>query len=301
MTVRVYRSTDAGAPELSGTAGTLIGVLDACLVDGYGSLAAAGWTKAFSGVNKAAYKQPATSNQFYLRVDDTGTTSARVVGYESMTDVDTGVAAFPTEAQVAGGLYCTKSSVASGLARAWIMVATDSMFYLYINQDGAVASTAAIMMAFGDITSYKADDAYQTLIIAGTAVAGSGNQFAKLSTTITEVESAHYLARDYTQFGSAKNVGKHSDLVKSKAADDMGRLGLTYPNPPDGGLYMAPVWIHEPSILRGLLPGIWNPLHTQPITHLDTFSGAGDLAGKTFLALNLIGTAQVFVETSDTW
>ena len=37
MTVRVYRSTDFGAPQLSGQVGTLIAILNACLVDGYGT------------------------------------------------------------------------------------------------------------------------------------------------------------------------------------------------------------------------------------------------------------------------
>ena len=37
-TVRYYASTMTGAPTLSGTAGALIGVLDACLVNGFGSV-----------------------------------------------------------------------------------------------------------------------------------------------------------------------------------------------------------------------------------------------------------------------
>lgn len=36
--VKVFKSTDAGAPALSGTAGALIAVLDACLVNGYSLL-----------------------------------------------------------------------------------------------------------------------------------------------------------------------------------------------------------------------------------------------------------------------
>ena len=36
--VRFYDSTMSGAPALSGTAGALIGVLDGCLVDGFGSV-----------------------------------------------------------------------------------------------------------------------------------------------------------------------------------------------------------------------------------------------------------------------
>ena len=47
MPVTVYRSTDAGAPLLTNSNGSLIAVLKACLVDGYGSKASAGWTAPF--------------------------------------------------------------------------------------------------------------------------------------------------------------------------------------------------------------------------------------------------------------
>lgn len=39
MAVTVYKSTDVGAPTLSGTAGDLVRLLKACLVDGYGTAA----------------------------------------------------------------------------------------------------------------------------------------------------------------------------------------------------------------------------------------------------------------------
>ena len=48
MTVTVYRSTDASAPVLTGVAGAMKAVLDACLVNGYGAKAAAGWSAPFS-------------------------------------------------------------------------------------------------------------------------------------------------------------------------------------------------------------------------------------------------------------
>lgn len=111
MTVTIYRSSDASAPGLTGQAGSLIGVLDACLVNGYGAKAAAGWAKEFSGTNLAVYRAP-SGNRLRIRVNDTGTTVARVVGYETMTDVDTGVNPFPTAAQVSGGLYVRKSETA---------------------------------------------------------------------------------------------------------------------------------------------------------------------------------------------
>lgn len=117
MTMRVYRSSDASAPALRGnTPGDLINVLDKCLVTGYGSLAGAGWTKPFTGTNLAVFRQGAGSNGMYLRVDDTssaaGSRSARVVGYEVMSDVNNGTPqSFPTAVQYSGGLYVHEALV----------------------------------------------------------------------------------------------------------------------------------------------------------------------------------------------
>jgi hypothetical protein len=126
MAVGVYRYDDVGAPTLSGTAGALIGVLDHALVTGQG------WSKVYSGTNLAVYRAPA-GNQLYLRVDDTGTTAARIVGYETMSAVSTGTGPFPTEAQVAGGLYAPKSANVNATARNWVIVANDRFFHMWVN------------------------------------------------------------------------------------------------------------------------------------------------------------------------
>jgi hypothetical protein len=44
--IRVFTNTQRGAPQLSGTAGTLLGVLRACLLDGYGAVSATSVTVA---------------------------------------------------------------------------------------------------------------------------------------------------------------------------------------------------------------------------------------------------------------
>ena len=86
-------------------------------------MAPAGWEKVFTGTNKAVYRSadPA-STRHYLRIDDTAATLCRVVGYETMTDVDTGTGPFPTAAQQAGGGYWPKSSAANANANAWVLV-----------------------------------------------------------------------------------------------------------------------------------------------------------------------------------
>lgn len=376
MTVRVYRSTEFGAPVLSGQAGALIGVLDACLVNGFGSLSitsltqtggvatavtasphgyanspkvtvsgatpteyngevtatvtatnsftfpilpgaaatatgaitvarsGAGFTKAFSGGNLAAYRQPlAGANGFYLRVDDTVAATSRIVGYEGMSGVSTGVNAFPTEAQVAGGLYVVKSSVASATARAWFLVTNGSIFYLVVNQAGAADWATAVPIVYGDITSYKSADAFATLLIASTSTTGTADFSTMGINAITALQAGQFMARSYVQTGGSITIGKTSDFSKAEGGVSLGKSGAVYPSPVDGGLYSAEVYINEPAagVLRGVLPGLQNPLHKTPLQLFDIWVPGGDLSGRTFEAVNMYSGSQGFFETSDTW
>jgi hypothetical protein len=370
--VKVFKSTDTGAPALTGQAGSLLALLDAVLIDGYnpGSVtsitrdgstatatraghgfqdgdcvlnagadqaeyngefyisnvtpdtfdftvsgtpatpatgtitakrAPAGWTRPYSGSNLAAYRQGG-GNQLYLRVDDTGTTTGRVVGYESMSDVNTGTSPFPTNTQVSGGLYWSKSSTADATARPWVIAATDRVVYVLINSNSDATGSTSFVGVFADIKSYKSGDAFGTLILGGVGSSPTTNNTTYVLAAVASSSAGHYMARSHTQLGASLQVGKHSDAAKAGAiSPSMGGQGLPYPNPADGGLYLAPVFIHEPNIMRGELPGLWNPLHNRPLQHLDTFSGMGALAGKTFLAFNMYSNAQLFLETSNTW
>ena len=96
-------------------------------------MAPAGFEKPFAKPNVGVYRSldPA-STRMLLRVDDTGAQVARVVGYEAMSDVDTGVGVFPTAAQIAGGGYWSKSTQASAAAVGWNLVADGRTFYLSI-------------------------------------------------------------------------------------------------------------------------------------------------------------------------
>lgn len=114
---------------------------------------AAGWTKPYTGTNLAAYRLDTVAGTGgYLRVDDTGTTDMRVVGYMAMSDVNTGTDPFPTSAQISGGGYFRKSSAASATTRPWIAIADDRFFYLAVNADGAGTFEA---YAFGDFCSFS--------------------------------------------------------------------------------------------------------------------------------------------------
>jgi hypothetical protein len=263
-------------------------------------LTVGGWTRAYSGTNKAAYRQASGSNGFLLRVDDTGTTTARGVGYESMTDVDTGAGPFPTSAQVSGGLYWAKSNTADATARPWIVACSEKLFHYQCNHNSASDGLTSQIHTFGDIKSYKSGDVFATIHIGAlSATMASNNTMHLLATTGTS--NGHYMARTYTQLGTSIQCSKHTDSAKN-GSSNLGAGGVTYPHPVDGGLYLAPLWINESaSVVRGELPGLWAPLHNKPLSHLDTFNGTGALAGKTFITLNMYSIAQAFLETSDTW
>ena len=360
-TVKYFDSTMSGAPALSGTAGTLISVLDACLINGMGSVtlnslvvadnvatgtvsaghnlaligsavgpviriagatpsslngdwrlasvpgsttftfattgisdqtgtgtitavrAPLGFSAAFSGTNKTAYRaDDVTSSRLYLRVDDTGTTSARVRGYETMSNVDTGTGPFPTDTQYSGGLYWGKSSAASGTARAWRLIGDAQGFVFFVNQDG---SNNWINGLWIDIPSEKTADAYRTLLIGGatTTVANMGGLYAINSST------GHYMARSYKEIGTSVAVTKDTHRLMLSGLGYSG-AGSAYPSPVGNQFYAAgiDVWESGP-VLRGVLPGIYCPLHpATSLTDGAILPSVTGLAGRSLLAQRMV-------------
>lgn len=321
MTVRVYASNDASAPTLNGTADSLCNVLNAILVTGYGAAVAAGWAREFDGVNKSVFRA-ASGNRLRLRVDDTGGQEARLVGYETMTDVDTGTNPFPTAAQVSGGLYLRKSNTADATSRAWYCIATETMFYLVVNTASAStdpsATTAIANMCglmFGDFTSYKSGDTYNTIIAAQVVTGTSVGRFGELANTSTFTASVgHYIARNNAQVAGAVPCAKSAALgLNMGNATCIGSGTATnypaYPDPVTGGLLLSPILVIENGgsnapLIRGVLPGLWAPLHSSPANHFDTLSGSGVTAGKTFRLVDVSAATalgRALFETSNTW
>lgn len=370
--VKHFHSGMTDAPVLNGTAGSLIGLLDACLVNGFHpksadtltvsggmatasistghgyvvdsivvvagaspatlngekrvlsattntvmfaadgvadqtatgtitlKLAPAGWAKAFAGTNLAAYRSanPA-GTRLYLRVDDTAAQNARVVGYESMADVNTGSAPFPTAAQVSGGLWWPKASTTAATARAWTLVADDRTFWLYVNTHPTSASHGVdgIVFGFGDIASLKSGDAYGCAIFGHTADIsnGTGTQVtnAFLSQTTTTVTA--YLARAYTALGGSAGAYKRAEsFTRQEYASGHASLEVPYPNGPDNALMLSRLVLVEASgnHWRGALRGLhYVPQALAPTTFtwLDKVSGAGALANRKLLAVKAGG------------
>ncbi|MBB2915848.1 hypothetical protein [Cupriavidus alkaliphilus] len=318
MTVRLYRSTDASAPTLTGQVGSLVALLDAVLVNGYGSQTAAGWTKAYSGTNTASYRMDTSGNTgFYLDVNDNApasATDARMRGYEAMTAVSTGTGPFPTAAQSSFGIACRKSATANSTARPWYIVADGSCLYVFV--DTGDITGCAFAFAFGDFFSYKSGDPYRCAIIGRYLENSGASNYDMVPwingglTPLTATSNGHYVARNWTGVGGSIAFSKFTSLLAGQGTSLVtGSLTsyVPYPNSPDSALELAPLWLGHTSCVRGYMKGLWCPLHAQPLSHGDLFTGSGNMAGKSFIALNFRndsasqGNGQIVVEYSDTW
>jgi hypothetical protein len=269
-------------------------------------LAGSGWTKPFTGTNLAMYRQPSGSNMFYFRVDDTSATVPLIRGFETASDITGGTGPFPTVAQMATGGFLFKNAATVP----YVIVCNGPTVYLWINTGNvAGAGTTAQMFTWGDFTSYKTGDIYNTLICTEVTSATLNDTVAitanaAVNTAYLSVVAAGFWAtRSHTQIGSAVTLGRHTDVAKTSNTAVIGSNGIAYPSAVDGGLYIAPIFVHENAlaVIRGSMNGIWAPCHNRAIGNGDTFAGTGTLAGKNFEAFHNNATGQVFLEMSNTW
>lgn len=234
--------------------------------------AGAGWTKPYSGTNKAVYQNAGTG--FCLRVDDSTTGSATVRGYETMSDVDTGNSPFPTVAQLAS-LYWRKSSTTDGAARPWWMTADSKGFWLFIASTAGYANAYAVVQ-FGDFISAHPSDPYACSIIGSNSSADSGQGYKEANAA----QDGHYVAR--SQDGVTKSV----QFAKTKggyAGAQAGWMGSTIYSASAGVPTVAsPLLIvtteNANFAPRGILPGVFS-VHRHPAagTQGETISDGNSL------------------------
>lgn len=271
-----------------------------------------GWDIAFTGTNLRAYKSAAPeATGCVLRVDDTGTTNARVVAYESMSDIATGVGATPLASQVAGGLHWPKSGATSAEARPWVVVGDDRGFYLAVSPQGTDRYT---LLYVGDIASLKSGDAYGFLVTGNpsdqTALTTAPNGCCGYSGR-TDRGGAH-LVRAHTAIGqsiAAQRLGAHHNGTAADAyAGTAGYSVGTYPNGPNNGLLTCALELYT-QVIRGTLPGLLHPVQncSNAFATGAVVSGTDDMGGRKLLAIRTgppagVGTVgTVFLDVTGPW
>lgn len=323
MTPIIYRSDDSSAPTINGTAGSLEAALYAILVTGYGSKAAAGWTRTFSGTSKAVFRQ-GSGLQYYFRIDDTDARLARVRGYKTIADVDgtSSTNPFPTDGQISGGLYFRKSITADSTARPWVCWATATNVYVVIFNnltslsfaDGAGGSGADAHFGFGELENTQVSGDINAAFIcaasdtsATSTTAGVARQC--LTSYGTAAQTTLYLNGSYNQASSAStNCYKRAAIasgVFTQTNSGTGSVPL-YPEALHGGLLLSKFAVVEPSgIYRGDFPGILAVLHNVSgglFDQMTTIDGVGASTGRSFQMLLTASATQAFaVETTGSW
>lgn len=279
-------------------------------------VAPAGWEKAFSGTKLAVYRSldPA-STKMLLRVDDTGTTNVRVVGYESMTDVNTGVGPFPSAPQISGEGYWPAANAANATARAWTFFADNKTFKVHFHTATTNPSASGCVWGFGDFTSLKSGDAYAcALQCAASDVAGGGSS---ASAAIEYCDSTNavlgaYIPRSFTTLGGAVAARHLSTeyITGNVSGAYAAPQSPIYPNGPDNGLILGRKLFIEPSVCRrGVDRGVYiipQNCHTA-FSWRDKIDGQGALAGRKLLAVKCgspAGTSSsgvVFFDITGPW
>lgn len=250
-----------------------------------------GWTKPFSGTQKAMYKA-AGGGQRCLRVIHTNQQVAFARGFEAATSIDTGTNPFPTVAQVASeGVYWITNHPNNANVAEWMLFGDDRFFVLMLNgHKGTYSDTMWGMYMFGDINTYGPADTYNCVLNGGInwtsyfhSLYGTPCSLGRLSDyspASTDNFIGSYLARSYT--GGAGPV--RWAAVGNPLGLGFGNGLLMYPNPTDDSVPLQfPLIVAEEgyTALRGELPGIAQPLQKLGGLHGSVFTMTiGPLAGR---------------------
>lgn len=288
----VYRWDDAEAPVARGQRDSLVHILRACLVDGYGTKSAAGWTLEHINVDedKAAFRNSQiTGTGFYLQVDGKNGVNAhtpKVQGYEAMVSEDVGYFPFNPTSQT----YAT-SKTDGTTARPWVLIADDRAFYLICWAGDTATPIAAnnqcATMFFGDFISRYTDDVFVCALVSNGSPLGnygyvnpSDKAFGLLGST-----------------GIAIPRNSTGDIVNTIClliqGGGPGTTGASSPGGLRGLAYTPgdPIIITRPHIneaathtFRGWLPGLHYPCHPQSFDQLETVTAGDSPDEKTFLS-----------------
>lgn len=323
----IYSSTDAGAPQLSGTVGSLVSVLRAILVAGYGTApnakAGLGWTEVYTGTDKAAFRNsPVTGTGMIVRVDDSAAIgNAKWTGlraYESMTGIDVGANPSPTVAAEANGVLWQKSSAASGASRPWWAIGNERSLYFFIDHAaGGIAS--ATPRFIGDFPSLLPGDAHNFMIssasFGGINEGDCGRLFYAPTTAISGTASGSsrcgYVMRNFTKAVGGAELFHVASPLGASGEYAFGGFGAAYPHAVTGGLLWTPSVLRDSAAfaLRGQMPGLIYPGHNLPFADLEVVPGSIGLPGvrnhlaKRFRAWNYgsVYTGCVLFDTTAEW
>lgn len=193
-----------------------------------------------------------------------------------------------------GSSYKQEAYGAPTGAKSWFLVGDDRGFYFATESH---VGTGRTLYLCTDFKSYRANDAFNTLLVAtdlwipANANLGDWNGPASdyYSTATRTIDSSGKVTMvPHTQIGDNckmffSSLGTRTDsstIISGYATS------VPFPNGPDYGLILHPVYLHEATTnhLRGVMPGYYFIHNNNPtMQHLTIIDGVVNYAGKQFL------------------
>jgi len=279
-------------------------------------MAPAGWQELFAGTvaNVLVVKPTAVeATGCVLRIDDAGTTNARLRGYESMTDAVTGQGPIPLDSHVAGGVYWSKAYGADGTPISWRVWADSRGFYFAVAPRGNV--NRYTLFYAGDLASFKPGDAWGWLL-TGNASDQAGVTWRPdgcCGWSSRNARAGIYLARSHTGVGqsiaAARYGSHHNGPATETYAGTSGYAWGSYPNSPNNGLMTGELEVFALG-MRGTLPGLLHPVQDcgDAFTSGTTLEGTNEFLGRKLMAwrvgppvLGGEGGGTVFIDSTGPW
>lgn len=256
-------------------------------------LAPAGWEKPFSKTNVNTYKPlDITSTGNILRVDDTNSYNGRITAFTAMTDVDTGDDQYPSNSQLSGGAYWSKSSGGTNIQ--WRVVASGKHLFFIVRPNPA-SNYDYHTFHFGDMVSVREGSNYDCVLQGAAVDASTGTLYDSdfLYKTSNAESLGVFSPKSYTGVGGAIRLGRSFTSLGVTPANNSysGKvIENRYPNPVDGGIHLVPLNLFEVAAqaVRGHVAGLYCIPQNVPAGQLDNGSVIeGSLSGvsKKFLCL----------------
>ena len=224
-------------------------------------LAPAGWAEIFTGTNVSAFQSAdVKSTKCVLRVDDPEACSARVVGFESMSDVNTGTGRTPLDSQISGGLYWAKvrDDDDRGRPHPWFIFADSRVFYF-----GPVPylyyTDVAAVNGFGDVKEQVPNDPFAWFIQGGCDRGQEGLSDSNSRLNLNGNRGL-YAPRNEMGAGGSTNInrGVISPVNPGNYAYGDGYAGFAYPTVRGQAMAAGPMFCYDGSVI-GQIPGILAP------------------------------------------
>ena len=262
--------------------------------------APAGWEKVFTATNKAVYRSTdVTGARLYLRVDDSSNLFARVRGFESMSDVDTGFGMFPLDTMISGGGYWYKSVTSSAAAAPYLMAADARLLLQAVMHGipGGSTRSGTKVQGFGDIIAGNpGGDAWATVLSVSSSESNGYLNYGGLSGATADSNGGFGMAsfaRGWQGLGSSVHARPFPETGRDDQLSGNCTMFGAAPSVVDGQIKLSRMLLRDQAgvIYRGVVPGVYYIPQTAVLSLFATPGALVERADGRRLAVLHVGTA----------